>query len=70
MQPCWYHESASNDNEALFSQGEMINRIEYNVEHAAEYVQTAVTDINKAVKYQSKARRVSNRYFFHKSQLI
>ena len=37
----------------------MINRIEFNVEHAAEYVQTAVADINKAVKYQSKARRVS-----------
>ena len=36
----------------------MINRIEYNVEHAAEYVQTAVSDINKAVRYQSKARRV------------
>lgn len=41
-------------------QGEMINRIEYNVEQAAEYVVTAVKDINKAVRYQSKARRVSN----------
>ncbi|XP_065055547.1 syntaxin-1A-like [Rhopilema esculentum] len=39
------------------SQGEMINRIEYNVEQAAEYVQAAVVDTKKAVKYQSKARR-------------
>ena len=36
----------------------MINRIEYNVEQAAEYVQAAVVDTKKAVKYQSKARRV------------
>ena len=36
----------------------MINRIEFNVEQAAEYVQAAVTDTKKAVKYQSKARRV------------
>ena len=36
----------------------MINRIEFNVEQAAEYVQSAVTDTKKAVKYQSKARRV------------
>ena len=37
----------------------MIDRIEYNVENAAEYVQRAVVDTKKAVKYQSKARRVS-----------
>ena len=37
----------------------MIDRIEHNVENAAEYVQGAVSDINKAVIYQSKARRVS-----------
>ena len=39
----------------------MINRIEYNVEQASEYVVTAVKDINKAVVYQNKARRVRNR---------
>ncbi|XP_066935250.1 syntaxin-like [Clytia hemisphaerica] len=39
------------------SQGEMIDRIEYNVEQAAEYVQRAVVDTKKAVRYQSKARR-------------
>lgn len=39
------------------SQGEMIDRIEYNVEHAKEYVDRAVMDTKKAVQYQSKARR-------------
>lgn len=39
------------------SQGEMIDNIEHNVEQAAEYVQRAVVDTKKAVKYQSKARR-------------
>jgi len=39
--------------------GEMIDRIEYNVEHAVDYVQTATQDTKKALKYQSKARRVS-----------
>merc|ERR1719454_2369371 len=39
------------------SQGEMIDRIEYNVEHAVDYVQTATQDTKKALKYQSKARR-------------
>uniref|UniRef100_T1ITX9 Uncoordinated protein 64 n=1 Tax=Strigamia maritima TaxID=126957 RepID=T1ITX9_STRMM len=39
------------------SQGEMIDRIEYNVEHAADYVKTATEDTKKALKYQSKARR-------------
>ena len=42
----------------------MINRIEYNVEQAAEYVQNAVSDTKKAVKYQSKARRVSLDFSF------
>ncbi|XP_021695760.1 syntaxin-1A isoform X2 [Aedes aegypti] len=40
------------------SQGEMIDRIEYHVEHAMDYVQTATQDTKKALKYQSKARRV------------
>jgi len=39
------------------SQGEMIDRIEYNVEQASEYVVRAVKDTKKAVRYQSKARR-------------
>ena len=42
-------------------QGEMIDRIEYHVEHAMDYVQTATQDTKKALKYQSKARRVSDR---------
>ncbi|ESO97984.1 hypothetical protein LOTGIDRAFT_153095 [Lottia gigantea] len=39
------------------SQGEMIDRIEYNVEAAVDYIETAKMDTKKAVKYQSKARR-------------
>lgn len=39
----------------------MIDRIEYHVEHAMDYVQTATQDTKKALKYQSKARRVSYR---------
>lgn len=38
----------------------MINRIEYHVEHAREYIETAKQDTKKAREYQSKARRVSN----------
>nr|CAH7722077.1 unnamed protein product [Callosobruchus chinensis] len=41
------------------NQGEMIDRIEYHVEHAVDYVQTATQDTKKALKYQSRARRVS-----------
>lgn len=36
----------------------MVDRIEYNVEHAKEFVDRAVADTKKAVQYQSKARRV------------
>ena len=36
----------------------MVNRVEFNVEQAAEYVQSAKQETKKAVKYQSKARRV------------
>lgn len=39
------------------SQGEMIDRIEYNVEKTVDYVAEAKADTKKAVKYQSKARR-------------
>uniref|UniRef100_A0A0K2VH59 t-SNARE coiled-coil homology domain-containing protein n=2 Tax=Lepeophtheirus salmonis TaxID=72036 RepID=A0A0K2VH59_LEPSM len=45
------------------NQGEMIDRIEYHVEHAVDYVQTATQDTKKALKYQSKARRLKI-YFF------
>lgn len=47
----------------------MIDRIEYNVEHAVDYVEAAKMDTKKAVKYQSKARRVSVRFHIH-DQLI
>lgn len=39
------------------SQGEMIDRIEYNVEKSVDYIETAKADTKKAVKYQSKARQ-------------
>jgi len=39
------------------SQGEMIDRIEYNVEKTVDYIAEAKQDTKKAVKYQSKARR-------------
>jgi syntaxin 1A len=39
------------------SQGEMIDRIEYNVEQAVDYIESAKQDTKKAVKYQSKARK-------------
>ncbi|MGH0179152.1 UNVERIFIED_CONTAM: hypothetical protein FKN15_000614 [Acipenser sinensis] len=45
---------------AIFTDdGEMIDRIEYNVDHSVDFVERAVSDTKKAVKYQSKARRVS-----------
>ncbi|KAK7877320.1 hypothetical protein WMY93_031970 [Mugilogobius chulae] len=40
------------------SRGEMIDRIEYNVEHSVDYVERAVSDTKKAVKYQSQARKL------------
>ncbi|TPP63990.1 Syntaxin [Fasciola gigantica] len=39
------------------SQGEMIDRIEYNVEQAVYYIESAKADTKKAVKYQSSARK-------------
>jgi SNARE domain len=49
----------------------MIDRIEYHVEHAVDYVQTATQDTKKALKYQSKARRVSSlTNFTHLSVLL
>ncbi|RTG89657.1 syntaxin 1A [Schistosoma bovis] len=40
------------------SQGEMIDRIEYNVEQAVDYIESAKADTKKAVKYQSSARKL------------
>ncbi len=40
----------------------MIDRIEYNVTNAVEYVEKAKGDTKKAVSYQSKARRVSGTF--------
>lgn len=42
-------------------QGEMIDRVEYNVERTVDYIKDAVRDTTKAVKYQSNTRRVSER---------
>lgn len=39
------------------TQGEMIDRIEYNVVQSENYVKAASTDTKKAVKFQSAARR-------------
>lgn len=47
-----------------FLKGEMVDRIEYNVEHAKEFVDRAVADTKKAVQYQSKARRVCFSAYF------
>jgi len=41
------------------TQGEMINNIEKNVMNAADYVEHAKEETKKAIKYHSKARRVS-----------
>lgn len=37
----------------------MIDRIEYHVEHAREFIETAKQDTKKAREYQSKAKRVT-----------
>ena len=42
----------------------MIDRIEYNVEAAVDYIETAKVDTKKAVKYQSKARQVRETFLF------
>lgn len=39
------------------SQGEMIDRIEFNVSQSVNYIDSAKTDTRKAVKYQSAARK-------------
>ena len=42
----------------------MIDRIEYNVEKTVDFVAEAKADTKKAVKYQSKARRVCRKLLF------
>lgn len=42
----------------LFIKGEMIDRVEFNVQQSVDYVKTATEDTKKALKYQSAARRV------------
>lgn len=42
------------------TKGELIQNIENNVSQTVDYVQTAKVETEKAVVYQSKARRVSN----------
>jgi t-SNARE complex subunit (syntaxin) len=37
----------------------MIDRIEYHVEHAREYIETAKQDTKKAREFQRKSRRVN-----------
>lgn len=40
----------------------MVNSIEKNVMNAVDYVEHAKEETKKAVKYQSKARRVGTRF--------
>ncbi|OBS58042.1 hypothetical protein A6R68_10838, partial [Neotoma lepida] len=42
------------------TQGEMVNNIERNVMNAVDYVEHAKEETKKAIKYQSKARRVGH----------
>ncbi|XP_031624997.1 syntaxin-1A-like isoform X2 [Contarinia nasturtii] len=47
------------------SQGEMINRIEYHVEMAYDYVDEGTKDVNKAIIYERKARqKITEQRFF------
>lgn len=39
-------------------QGEMIDRIEYNVEQSVDYIETAKADTRTAVIYKKKSQRV------------
>ena len=39
-------------------QGEMVNRIESNILQSSNYVEKAKTDVEQAVTYQKKARKV------------
>lgn len=48
---------------SYFFQGEMIDRIEYQVDHAVDYVDRANKDMKKAREYESKARKVKANFF-------
>jgi t-SNARE complex subunit (syntaxin) len=50
---------------ALLLQGEMVDRIENNIETARANVDSAVSDTKKAAAYQAAARRVSYYYYFN-----
>ncbi|XP_055937283.1 syntaxin-like isoform X2 [Argiope bruennichi] len=39
------------------NQGELVDRIEHNVQNAADFVDNAASDLSRAVKYKSKARK-------------
>lgn len=43
----------------IWGKGAMIDRIENNMDQSVGFVERAVADTKKAVKYQSEARRVS-----------
>lgn len=47
-------------------QGDMVNNIEKNVENATDYIEHAKEETKKAVKYQSKSRRVRNTFWYKK----
>lgn len=49
-----------NQQSLFVLQGEMIDRIEFNVDQAVDYIETAKADTKKAVKYQSAARKVAS----------
>ena len=38
-------------------QGEMIDRVEYNIEHSVDFVSRAVADTKKAIELQREARK-------------
>ena len=38
-------------------QGEMIDRVEYNIEHSVDFVSRAVADTKKAIQFQQEARK-------------
>ena len=45
-------------------QGEMMDRIEYNVEKAMDYVEVAVENVDTAEKYRKQAAAVKRKDFF------
>ncbi len=48
----------------------MIDRIEFNVDQAVDYIETAKADTKKAVKYQSAARKVLSHQYLLRRRLI